>query len=215
MKYVRLIVWCLLLVCSALAQTLRLDGGASISTSHDLGYRNPNIGIYGNVLYRISDRVAVDTEATFLPVARKLGPGDGHAVTGRVLGRVYLDEFNYWNDNPVGGKPSKLYVAGGIVGRRQWTSQWKETAASWIGGAGYTFNEHLNGQITYEFADFVSEHRGSAVVFEVEKLWGNDRRINPYFLKVKPFLSIVRFDQGAQTRTGFRLGVSFGFGGTR
>lgn len=202
----------ILVVCAiATAQTFRIDAGASISTSHNLGYKNPDAGVYVNTFGR-HGRFAAQGDFNYLPLARKIfpdgggGTGNGHALSYSATGRIYLDDWNPWNGNIANHPSGRFYFAAGGRWIRQYTSVADYAVFRPAAGLGYDFTPTTRLQGLYEFKD-KGPHRASVVSAEIEKRFGH--------FVFREEVALVRFDQEGRIRYGFRTGVEVGVGFSR
>lgn len=209
MKHASTLLILLILSLPIFAQTYRIELGGEISTSNNLGYKNPDAGFYAKgIVYK--SRYAGEGEFKYLPLARKTSPGDGSAFAYSVAGRVYLDRWDFWNENPANYERSKFYLAGGGKWIQQRTSAFKGDVFRAAAGAGYDFSllQHVEG--LYEFKD-KSLHRSSAISAEFEQLFPIELGVVSY-LVVRPQVALVRYDQDGKIVHGIRAGFQIGVG---
>jgi hypothetical protein len=219
------LLFALFLLCVSAHAQSRVDFGASLSTSRNLGYLNPDAGIAGHFVKgrggtdtysQANDswrnRVGFEGTIQYLPRAHKVQTGNGRAETVSAVGRLYL--ANHGDPAPI----TRFFLSAGVAAAHQSTSLWSKTAAGPSFGVGYDDGETAL-QFTYDH--LFGENKSNGLTLSGERLIGFNRpRFWPLrsrtFLSLRPFVTVVRFTVAQAVRTpretGARAGIIIALG---
>lgn len=191
--FVAFCVASLLLCATARAQqSSRVDVGASVTTSHNLGYFDPNLGITSRLLLRAHAPFAIEGRFDVIPRAKKY-VGNGH-------GYIFKADFH-------GFVRDDVSLVGGLSVYRQVTREFSSTDAGPAVGAAYWKNGY-RFQAVYEPPIRSGNHSPSAFILSGEGIAVRSR----FYLAVRPEVQVVRFNQDGLKMTGFRAGLSLSLG---